>query len=78
MRFVRTGDRKDDGLDAVIVPLKMLSSDHLVICRAKSDAHNPEQDIACLTVRNAFSGALMTYPGKEKTQETLLLLTTIS
>ena len=64
MRFVKTGDRKDDGLDAVIQPLKMLSSDHLVLCRANSDADNPEQDIACLTVRDVLSGAVMTYPGK--------------
>ena len=54
MRFVRTGDRKDDGLDAVIVIFKMLSSDHLVICRAKDDSENPDNDIACLTARDVF------------------------
>ena len=65
MRFVRT-DRKDDVLDAVVMPLKLLSSDHLVICRAKAASDNLDNDIACLTVRDVFSGVVMTYPGKEK------------
>ena len=66
MRFVNAGDRKDDDLDAVINILKMLSADHLVIRRAKSGSDNPDSDIACLTVRDVFSGIVMTYPGKEK------------
>ena len=58
-------------LDAVIAPLKMLSSDHLVICRAKADSDNPDADIAVLTGRDTYSGLTMTYPGKEKgTRET--------
>ena len=66
MRFTRKGDRTDDMLDAVIAPLKMFSSDHLVICRAKADADNPDADIAILTLRDTFSGMTMCYPGKEK------------
>ena len=66
MRSARTGERKDDGLDAVIEQLKMLSSDYVVICRAKSDSDNHDGEIACLTVRDSFSGATMTYPRKEK------------
>ena len=66
MRFARIGERKDNRLDVVIEPLSMLSSDNLVICRAKADSDNPDGEIACLTVRDSFSGAVMTYPGKEK------------
>ena len=62
MRFVRTGDRRDDMLDAVIAPLKMISSDHLVICRAKADSDNPDADIAILTIRDSFSVITMCYP----------------
>ena len=65
MRFARTGERKDDGLDAVVEPLKVLSSDHLVICRAKADADNHDGEVACLAVRDTFSGVTMNYPGKE-------------
>ena len=66
MRFARSGDRKDDMLDAVIAILKMLSADHLVICKAKADSDSPDSDIAVLTVRDTFSGIVMTYPGEEK------------
>ena len=61
MRFSRKGDRTDDMLDAVIAPLKMFSSDHLVICRAKADADNPDADIAILTLRDTYSSMTMCY-----------------
>ena len=66
MRFAMTGERKGDGLDAVIEPLNMLSPDHLVICRAKVDSDNPDGETACLTVRDSYSGVVMTCPGKER------------
>ena len=73
MRFARSGDRKDDMFDAVIAPLKMISSEHLVICKAKAESDNPDAEIAVLTVRDTYSGIVMTHPGKEKdTRETVI------
>ena len=69
MRFTRSGDM----LDAVIAPLKVLSSDHLVICKAKAEADNADSEIAVLTVRDTYSGLTMTYPGRGKDiRETLI------
>ena len=73
-RYARRGERQDDELDKITMPLQELSCDSIIVSKSKDDTTRLSAS-GCLSsqvIRDTYSGASFSFPERHRTIENMI------